>query len=161
MSEAIQPRGTITEHRRDEKNALAGLLPPIAAFLLTAAVWTAALCLFGVAPFGSRSILITDLAQQYIEYHAALYDAVRGGSSLLYTWDGGLGMNFLGLFAYYLASPFTPLILLFPRGLLPEAVLLVVSLKLAGRACTMSLFLRKAVGARGPANVMFEAMYGQ
>ena len=70
MSEAIQPRGTITEHRRDEKNALAGLLPPIAAFLLTAAVWTAALCLFGVAPFGSRSILITDLAQQYIEYHA-------------------------------------------------------------------------------------------
>lgn len=160
MSEAIQPRGTITEHRRDEKNALAGLLPPIAAFLLTAAVWTAALCLFGVAPFGSRSILITDLAQQYIEYHAALYDAVRGGSSLLYTWDGGLGMNFLGLFAYYLASPFTPLILLFPRGLLPEAVLLVVSLKLAGSACTMSLFLRKAVGARGTANVLFAAMYG-
>ncbi len=159
MLDVMQPRGNSTERFSTEKTAFSRLLPA-AAFLLTAAVWTAALCLFGIAPFGSRSILITDLAQQYIEYHTALYDAVRGGGNLLYTWDGGLGMNFLGLFSYYLASPFTALTLFFPRSLLPEAVLLVISLKLAGSAAAMSLFLQKAADVRGTANVLFAAMYG-
>ncbi len=132
---------------------------PLAAFLLAAAVWTAVLILFGVAPFGERSLLITDLSQQYMEYHVALYDAARGGGILLYTWNGGLGMNFVGLFAYYLASPFTGLILLFPRALLPEAVLLVISLKLAGSALTMAVFLRQGAGVRGAAGPLFAVLY--
>ncbi len=132
---------------------------PIAAFLLTAAIWTAVLLLFGIAPFGKESLLITDLGQQYAEYHIALYDAVKSGGSLLYTWNGGLGMNFLGLFAYYLASPFTALILLFPRALLPEALLVIISLKIGGSAATMSIFLWQGGGVRGAANPIFSAMY--
>ncbi len=137
----------------------AGFLTPAAAFLLAAAIWSAVLILFGAAPFGERSLLITDLAQQYIEYHTALYDMVKGGESLLFTWNSGLGMSFVGLFAYYLASPFTGLILLFPRALLPEAVVLIISLKLAGAALTMSVFLGRAAGVHGAANPVFSVMY--
>lgn len=86
-------------------------------------IWTAALAVFGFYPFGGKSILITDLNQQYVEFHAALYDMVKSGSSLLFTWDTGLGMNFLGLLAYYLASPFTLLLFCFPRAMLTEAIL--------------------------------------
>ena len=46
----------------------------LAAFGLTAVIWTAALAVFGFYPFGGKSILITDLNQQYVEFHAALYD---------------------------------------------------------------------------------------
>lgn len=116
----------------------------LAAFGLTAVIWTAALAVFGFYPFGGKSILITDLNQQYVEFHAALYDMVNPGSSLLFTWDTGLGMNFLGLLAYYLASPFTLLLFCFPRAMLTEAILFIISMKLAASALTFSLWLAQA-----------------
>ncbi len=157
--EACPPAAPVPPSLRRGRKGLAAVGGPLAAFFLTGAVWAAVLILFQIAPFGERSLLITDLAQQYIEYHTALYDAVWGGGSLLYTWNGGLGMNFVGLFAYYLASPFTGLILFFPRALLPEAVLLILSLKLCGSALTMAVFLRQGAGVRGPAGPLFSAFY--
>ena len=44
-----------------------------AAFAVPAAIWAIALILFGIYPFGEKSILITDMGQQYIEYRTALY----------------------------------------------------------------------------------------
>lgn len=131
----------------------------LAAFGLTAAVWTAALALFGVYPFGDASILITDLDQQYVEFHAALYDMVRDGDSLLFTWNTGMGMNFLGLFAYYLSSPFTVLLLLFPRAMLTEAVLCIISVKIAASALTFSLYLRGRHGVGGAVNLLSSLCY--
>lgn len=132
----------------------------LAAFGLTAVIWTAALAVFGFYPFGGKSILITDLNQQYVEFHAALYDMVKSGSSLLFTWDTGLGMNFLGLLAYYLASPFTLLLFCFPRAMLTEAILFIISMKLAASALTFSLWLRKRHGIGGGVNLLFAALYG-
>lgn len=132
----------------------------LAAFGLTAAIWTAALAVFGFYPFGGKSILITDLNQQYVEFHAALYDMVKSGSSLLFTWDTGMGMNFLGLLAYYLASPFTLLMFCFPRAMLTEAILFIISVKLAASALTFSLWLRRRHGIGGGLNLLFAALYG-
>lgn len=127
--------------------------------MIPAVIWTAALIMFGIYPFGEKSILITDLGQQYIEYHAALYDAVTGGDSLIYTWNTGLGMNFIGLFAYYLASPFTMLMFLLPRAAITEAVLLIITLKIATSGLTFSIFLNKALGVRGLTNLIFASLY--
>lgn len=137
----------------------AAWLTPAAAFFITAAVWTAALAVFGMAPFGTKSIMITDMGQQYLEYYTAFYDAVKNGSSLLFTWNTGLGMNFLGIYAYYLASPFTWLIFLFPRAAIANAILLIISLKLAASALTFSIFLRRAADVSGAANVLFSVLY--
>jgi uncharacterized membrane protein YfhO len=130
----------------------------VSAFVV-AAIWIFALFLFGFYPFGTRSILITDLGQQYIEYHAAFYDAVVKGNSLLYTWNTGLGMNFVGLFAYYLSSPFTFLIFLFSRSSITDAVLLIISAKIAVSALTFSIYLNRVVGVKGFLNITFSAMY--
>ena len=130
---------------------------PTAAFLLSAALWTAALALFGIFPFGERSLLVSDMGQQYIDFYAGLYDAFTKGGSLLFSWNAGLGMNMVGLTAYYLSSPFTPLMLLFPRALLPEALLLIISLKIAAAGLTIrrkatspDTWARSATPSRSP-----------
>ena len=74
------------------------------AFVFSAAAWTAAMALFGFFPFGSKTILITDMGSQYVAYHEALYEMIHEGDSLLFTWNTGMGMNFLGIIAYYLAA---------------------------------------------------------
>jgi len=130
-----------------------------ASALAVAAVWVLALSIYGFYPFGSKSVLITDLGQQYIEYHGAFYDAVAGKGSLLYTWDTGLGMNFAGIYAYYLASPFTWLIFLFPRKQITEAVLFIISAKIAASGFTFSLYLNKELQVKGLLNTAFSAMY--
>ncbi|HQD38060.1 MAG TPA: YfhO family protein [Candidatus Avimonas sp.] len=128
-------------------------------FLAAAAVWGLALFFCGFYPFGGKSVLITDLGQQYIEFHAALYDMVTEKSGLLFTWNAGLGMSFVGLFAYYLASPFTLLIFLFPRGLITDAVLAVISAKIAVSGLTFSIYLNRGLRVKGPLNIAFSMMY--
>lgn len=141
------------------KPSTAAWLTPAAAFFLSAGLWVLALALFGFYPFGQYTVLITDMGQQYVEFHTALYDIVHSGGSLFYTWNTGMGMNFVGLSAYYLASPFTLLLLLFPRAAISEALLLIISLKIACAGLTFSIFLRRAVPVGGTVNVLFSALY--
>lgn len=129
------------------------------AFVFSAAAWTAAMALFGFFPFGSKTILITDMGSQYVAYHEALYEMIHEGDSLLFTWNTGMGMNFLGIIAYYLSSPFTVLLLLFPRSLLTEGILFILSAKIAVSGLTFSLFLRKAAGIGGAVNTLFSVAY--
>ena len=56
-------------------------------------------------PFGNYSMLYSDMYHQYYPFFVAFRDALREGKGLLYTWSVGLGMDYLGLIAYYLASP--------------------------------------------------------
>ena len=58
-----------------------------------------------VHPFGDRQILVTDFWHQYYPFLRLLHEKLRSGGSLLYTWDSGMGTNFLSIFAYYAASP--------------------------------------------------------
>lgn len=131
----------------------------LTAFLFSAAAWTAAMALFGFFPFGDKTILITDMGSQYVAYHEALYEMLHGGNSLLFTWNTGMGMNFLGIIAYYLSSPFTVLLLLFPRSLLTEGILFILSAKIAFSGLAFSLFLRKAGGIGGAVNTLFSVAY--
>lgn len=136
--------------------ALGGCL---AAAGLTALCWLAALMIFGFYPFGDRTILITDLSSQYVTFHAALLNMVRDGSHLFYTWDTGLGMNFLGLFAYYLSSPFTALLFLFPRAMITEGLLVVISTKMAACAAAFSFYLRRRWQIGGTLGAVFSTLY--
>lgn len=133
------------------KNAYTALI----SMLLTALCWAVILAAQDMLPGGGRSILITDLSQQYIEYHAA----VRGGGSLLFSWDSGMGINFLGLFAYYLSSPLTAVIFLFPESMLPTAILCIISLKIAVSAGTMSLWLGSLPHATKQGCLLFSLSY--
>ncbi len=96
----------------------------------------------GVFPIADRNILTIDLYHQYAPFMAELQEKFRSGGSLFYSWSGGLGTNFYALFAYYLASPLNILIVLFPKSLLTEAIMLLVLLKTGLAGACFFLFLR-------------------
>ncbi len=122
--------------------AAAGSFLPLAVFLLI-------LFRFGILPFGGTTLLFSDLDSQYIEFMAEYRRILLGQGSLFYSWNAGIGMNFLALAAYYLASPFNFLLALFPENDLPLAVSLITALKIACAGGAFGLFLRKRYGRNG------------
>ncbi|MBP3037936.1 YfhO family protein [Bacillaceae bacterium Marseille-Q3522] len=99
--------------------------------------------LWGVYPFGDRSILMSDQFTQYIPFYHHFYDVLRGNGSLFYTWEAGMGMNFWGTFAYYLASPVSLIVIFFDRHLLPEAFVLMTLIKAGLAGLFMHIYLAK------------------
>ena len=69
-------------------------------------------------PFGNRAFLYSDAYHQYFPFFKAYREALLSGDSLLYSWDVGMGMDYLGLIAYYLGSPLNLLSIFVPEGAL-------------------------------------------
>lgn len=88
-------------------------------------------------------MLKIDLFHQYVHFYSYLYDSIKGDSSLLYNWNAGLGTNFIGNLAYYTASPFLLIILLFKKMYLAEAVAILVLLKIGLSGLSMSILIRR------------------
>ncbi|MFJ7960652.1 YfhO family protein [Streptomyces sp. NPDC096319] len=103
-----------------------------------------------VFPFGPRHRAVNDLANQFVPFHAHLWDLLRGRADggLLLDWRAGFGTSFLPDYGTYLSSPFAPLVALFPRGDIEYAVYAVTVLKTAVAAAAMTFLLRR-LGPRG------------
>ncbi|MFB7516418.1 YfhO family protein [Streptomyces sp. NPDC056144] len=108
-----------------------------------------------VFPFGPRRRSVNDLANQFVPFHAHLWDLLRGradGGPLL-DWQAGWGTSFLPDYGIYLSSPFAPLVALFPRADIEYAVYAITVLKTAVAAAAMTFLLRRT----GPAGVWWWA----
>lgn len=95
----------------------------------------------GTFPFGNSSVLVLDLNGQYIYYFEQLREIVCGSGSLLYCFGRALGGEFMGIFAYYLASPFSFIVCIFPKSLITEALLVMFLLKTGLCGLTFGIFL--------------------
>lgn len=111
-------------------------------FLLPPAVLLAVYAVFGIAPFGEKSLLIMDLSDQYVEFYAGLRHMGRNGD-IFFSWGKAMGGNYTGVFAYYLSSPFSFLVLLFPQEQITMALLVMNLLKIGCAGFTFAVFLRK------------------
>ena len=87
--------------------SLAAIIPAVLFFLIY--------LVRGLYPFGNGTVLVLDLNGQYVYFFEALRNKVLEGGSLLYSWSRALGGEFLGIYAYYIASPLSYLICLFPK----------------------------------------------
>ncbi|WP_411075487.1 YfhO family protein [Streptomyces sp. cmx-4-7] len=98
-----------------------------------------------VFPFGPRHRAVNDLANQFVPFHAHLWDLLRGRADggLLLDWRAGWGTSFLPDYGTYLSSPFAPLVALLPRGDVEYAVYAVTVLKTAVAAAAMTFLLRR------------------
>ncbi|MFB7588231.1 YfhO family protein [Streptomyces sp. NPDC056169] len=119
----------------------------LAALLTTAAV-CAGDAVARVFPFGPRHRAVNDLANQFVPFHAHLWDLLRGRADggLLLDWRAGWGTSFLPDYGTYLSSPFAPLVALFPRTDIEYAVYAVTVLKTAVAAAAMTFLLRRLGG---------------
>ncbi len=98
-------------------------------FFLSFAVMLLIYVAIDVYPFGQNSVLILDLNGQYVQFFAGLRAILHGDGSLLYSFSRSLGGEFLGIYTYYLASPLSWLVALFPEKNILEALLLMFVLK--------------------------------
>ncbi|MFF5505462.1 YfhO family protein [Streptomyces roseolus] len=98
-----------------------------------------------VFPFGPRHRSVNDLANQFVPFHAHLWDLLRGradGGPLL-DWRAGWGTSFLPDYGTYLSSPLAPLVALAPRADVEYAVYALTVLKTALAAAATALLLRR------------------
>lgn len=76
-------------------------------------------------------ILTVDLGQQYIDFIAYFKNNLfKNPLSLIYNFNQGLGDSFIATVAYYLTSPLNLTLFFIPTNFLPQAILIIISLKI-------------------------------
>ena len=112
-------------------------------------------------PFGDGTVLVLDLNGQYVSFYEGLHDILHGEADLLYSFSRNLGGEFLGIYDYYVASPFAMLLALLPERFMLEGLLLLFLLKAGLCGLFMGIYLHKH--AAGEPNrmavVVFSVMY--
>lgn len=110
--------------------------------VIVLAIFTLIFISKGIFPFGSNSLIWGDMHDQITAFYYHFYDSFRGSSSLLIDFTTSGGVNFFGILCYYILSPITFILLLFPRENIYLAVSIVVALKVLLSSLTCLYFIR-------------------
>lgn len=112
-------------------------------------------------PFGEGTPLVLDLNAQYAYFFEGLRNLVYGdASSFLYSFSRSLGGEFMGMYAYYLASPLSYIVALFPQDRIQEAILTIILLKTGFTGLTFGYYLHKHTKVRNRVTIItFSVMY--
>ena len=108
-----------------------------------------------IYPFGDRSFLFSDMYHQYMPFFTEFMRKIRAGEGLAYSYNVGIGSNFLALYVYYLASPLHWLALLVPEAHIMEFMSYLAMVKIALCGLTSCIYLRKHFGAGKDVGVLF------
>ena len=115
----------------------------------------------GYEPFGNnRSMLYSDMYHQYYPFFLDFRRALRSGDSLLYNWSIGMGLDYLGLISYYLASPLNLLTVLLPESWMLEYFSLLVPIKLGLASLFCAYFLKTLFRKDDLSIALFGSFYG-
>ena len=134
--------------------------PLAAAFAIPCVGMLFVMLISGYEPFGQYSMLYSDMYHQYYPFFVEFRRALLRGEGLLYSWNVGLGMDYLGLISYYLASPLNLLSVLVPEGLLLEFFSLLMPVKLGVAGLFFAIFLKKLFGKHDFSIAVFGGFYG-
>lgn len=134
-------------------------IPLLAAFLVPFLI-TIIVCIdHEVFPFGEQCILHVDMYHQYCPFFTELMEKLKSGGSPFYSWNVGLGADFVSLYAYYLASPLNWLLLLWPRGYVIEFMTILVVLKIALSGLSFAYYLQEHFKTKHFAIAIFGTAY--
>lgn len=95
-----------------------------------------------IAPFGNNSMLDVDFYHQYGPLLNELYDRVKAGENLLYSFNTGGGIPFYRNFLNYLSSPFNIIMFLFKKEDIVMSFSIIIGLKAVFASCTMAYYLK-------------------
>lgn len=107
------------------------------AFLIPALVMLGACASLGLAPWGDKTVLVSDMSSQYVEFFCALKNG-----ELFFSWSKALGTSYIGVFSYYVSSPLSVLTLLVPNEAMPLGLMFLIVLKIGLSGLTFCLFAR-------------------
>ena len=113
------------------------------AFLIPFVIAIAVCIDHGVYPFGERCILQVDMYHQYCPFFMEFMEKLKSGESLFYSFDIGLGADFVTLYAYYLASPLNWLLILWPKAYIIEFMTILTLVKFGLCGFTFAYYLKE------------------
>ena len=131
-----------------------------AAFALPFLLMCVVMAVSQYRPFGKLSMLYSDMYHQYYPFFVEFRNALRSGDSLLWNWSVGMGMDYLGLISYYLASPLNLLSVLVPDGAVLDYFAMLMPIKLGLAGLFFAIFLKKMFNKNDLSIAMFGAFYG-
>ncbi|MBP5655308.1 MAG: YfhO family protein [Clostridiales bacterium] len=108
----------------------------------------------GFAPFGNRSLVWADANNDYVDFFAYYKDVLSGKSSLGYSFTKGLGGNMFGVLITGYFSPLNLIIVFFDKAQLNSFFDILVAIKVALAAFTMSWFLQRRFAKLHPVFVL-------
>ena len=138
------------------------LLMPLAAAAVTAAVLWGAIYLGGFVPFGANTPAVTDAKLQYLDLFAYCRDVLTGQNTAAYTFSNTLGGSAAAIWAYYLASPFNLLVLLFPKEQMNLFLEVLITAKLSAASASFAWFAGERFRGRirGSIALILSVSYG-
>ena len=113
----------------------------IADFILPVVVMLVCMVALRMTPFGPNTLLTYDMQEQYVKFYAFFRTTFLHPTQLLYFFGKGLGGETVGMWAYYLLSPFNLVLLLFSNRLLPLGIMVVTLLKQGCAAMALGAWL--------------------
>ena len=126
-----------------KQNKLSRAAVYLASFFIPAVVLLLVYRSMGMAPWGERSILISDMADQYVEFFCALKQG-----DVFFSWAKTMGANYIGVFSYYVSSPLSLITLLVPNENMPVGLMFLTVLKLGLAGVSYAVYsMRKFPGA--------------
>ena len=131
----------------------------VLAFLIPFLIMVGVCIYHGVYPFGDQCILHIDMYHQYCPFTTEFLHKLREGSSLMYSWNLGIGSDFFALYAYYLASPMNWLVLLCPQSFVIEFMTLLILIKIGLCGFSFAYYLRSHYRTKGYHVVLFAVFY--
>ncbi len=144
---------------KDRKKKWEERLPLAASFLLPLLLVVIVCISHEVYPFGDQCILHIDMYHQYCPFFTELLHKLREGGSAFYTWNVGLGVDFVSLYAYYLASPLNWLLIFCPQGAVIEFMTILVVLKISLAGLFFGYYLKYHFSSNHPAISIFATAY--
>ncbi len=116
------------------------LLPPLFSAAAAAAAVLIVFADMGFYPFGTRTAAWCDMNQQVVPLLCQFKDILDGKSGMLLSMKNASGMNFWGVFFFFLASPFSLLVKFVDKSDMLIFMNILIILKMSLCAFTASLY---------------------
>ncbi|MBR3635200.1 MAG: YfhO family protein [Lachnospiraceae bacterium] len=94
-----------------------------------------------ITPFGDKTWLVYDMKRQYVDFYSYYKTLLSGKNNILYSSAIALGAGAVGFYTYYLSSPSLLLLVFFDKLHIPEAITMMIGIKIALTAGGCDLFM--------------------
>ena len=145
----------IAKHALVWAKKLIFLFPPIVVLLATLITFKAN----GLYPYGNKTISWCDMDQQVIPLLIDFKDVLAGKEGFFFSFKNAGGMNFFGVFFFFLSSPFSFLVAFVDKGEVALFANVLVLLKLCTISLTASLYFKKKHPDNPILNVALSVLY--
>lgn len=132
---------------------------PLLGFGLALGFFLVIFIIKSVFPFGDRSFMFMDMYHQYVPFMQELWEKLQGEEQVFYSYQLGLGSDFLALYIYYLACPLHFLVALLPKEYVIEFTTYMCVFKLCACTFTATYYFQEHFKAKGYEKIWFGLLY--